>query len=72
MNSPIKQTIIHGLEVLGVCILVWAIDFFVIQVAPQLPQTAVLGILIPTLASVAKWLRANPNIPVNDYVKGKE
>lgn len=71
MNSPIKQTMMHGLEVLGVCIIVWILDFFIQQVAPQLPQTAVLTVLIPILAAVAKNLRANPKIPINDYVKGK-
>ena len=72
MNSPLKQTLLHGLETLGVCVLVWVLDFFVKQVAPQLPQTGVLVTLVPIIAALAKYVRANPNIPVNDYVAGKK
>lgn len=68
MTDSLKSTLKHGLEMLGVCILVWGIDFFLKDVVPQLPQTLVLTILAPILASVAKNLRSNPKIPIPDWV----
>ena len=68
MNSSLKSTILHGLEVLGALILAFVIDFFLQQIAPQLPQTQTLVIATTLLTALAKWIRSNPNIPVPDYV----
>lgn len=68
MSETLKKTLKHGLEALGVCILVWVIDFFLRDVAPQLPQTLVLTVLVPLLSALSKNLRENPKVPIKDWV----
>lgn len=68
MSDALKSSIKHGLEGLGVLILIYVIDYFLGQIAPQLPQSSVLVVLVPVLGGFLKWLRANPNIKIPDYV----
>lgn len=73
MNSPLKQSIIQGLEVVGAVALATALQYLSNNVLPmvseQYPYVAMVA--TPVIVAILKWLRANPNIPVNDYVRGK-
>lgn len=68
MSDTLKKSIKHGLEALGVLIATFVIDYFISQIAPELPQTPVLGTVLLILSGVLKWLRESPAVPIKDYV----
>lgn len=68
MSDAIKKSIKQGIETLLVIVVSYVITFFTEQLAPQLPQTQLLGVLVVLLQGVAKYLRASPNVGVPDYV----
>ena len=68
MSDALKSSVKHGLEGLVALVLIFAVDYFLSQIVPQLPQTPVLLVLVPMLGGLLKYLRANPNIKIPDYV----
>ena len=68
ISETLRKSIKHGLELLGVLIVTFVIDYYLGTIAPQLPQTPTFAIIAALLGSLLKWLRANPKIPIKDYV----
>ena len=70
MTEPLKKTIMHGLELLGVVAGGFILEFLLNEIVPQLPQTSTVMIIATLLGAVLKYMRANPNIRLPDYVNG--
>jgi len=72
MNSILRQTILHGLEVVGATAAAVALQYTADNIIPILSgQWPWVGMItVPLIAGFLKWLRANPNIKIPDYVAG--